>query len=227
MPEFRDRRRTLYTATRSPPTDWGQPTLGRITGSILVYASYCGHHAHVAGARTYDDDGGVGGGTLHGLVRRMGEPGDPGQAFGRAMAENGQPVRAGRTTHPRKRLKPRAGKLVAKGYPYSLRHCSVTGQRADAGATRYACIPIGGAPIRGRSGSGDEGRHPARDNPGHFLPEFEASRRCRTRAYELGAARDMRARTGGPAPVTGAAGEGPVVSGLPTSRCPKGSPNPG
>src|SRR6056297_639326 len=94
------------------PHDWGSH-IGD-SGSIMVNASTW---ALMLTGRVLDDedDGGVAG-TLHGLVRRMGEPVIR-QAVGRAMAEMGNQFVLGRTI---KEAMKRGQGMVAKGYSYSF-----------------------------------------------------------------------------------------------------------
>ncbi len=109
------------------PHDWASH-IGD-SGSILVNASTWG--LLLTGRVLDDDEGGVAG-TLHGLVRRLGEPVIR-RAVGQAMAEMGSQFVLGRTINEAmKRGRP----MVAKGYTYSY---DMLGEaaRTDADALRY------------------------------------------------------------------------------------------
>ncbi|MDJ1006604.1 MAG: bifunctional proline dehydrogenase/L-glutamate gamma-semialdehyde dehydrogenase PutA [Paracoccaceae bacterium] len=135
------------------PHDWASH-IGD-SGSILVNASTW---ALMLTGRVLDDEdeGGVAG-TLHGLVRRLGEPVIR-QAVGRAMAEMGNQFVLGRDIGEAVK---RGSGMVAKGYTYSY---DMLGEaaRTAADATRYfesytAAIEAigtraGGADIRANPG---------------------------------------------------------------------------
>jgi len=135
------------------PHDWASH-IGD-SGSILINASTW---ALMLTGRVLDnrDDAGVVG-TLHGLVRRLGEPVIR-QAVGRAMAEMGNQFVLGRDI--REALKRGAG-MVAKGYSYSF---DMLGEaaRTHADAARYFDSYAGAIEAIGKSaGAGD-----IRDDPG-------------------------------------------------------------
>jgi len=152
------------------PHDWGSH-IGD-SGSILVNASTWGL---MLTGRVLDDedDGGVAG-TLHGLVRRMGEPVIR-QAVGRAMAEMGNQFVLGRTI---KEAMKRGQGMVAKGYSYSF---DMLGEaaRTHADADRYFQSYAGAIAAIGKAATKGD----IRDNPGISVklsalhPRYELAQR--------------------------------------------------
>ena len=144
------------------------------SGSILVNASTW---ALMLTGRVLDDEDDEGvAGTLHGLVRRLGEPVIR-QAVGRAMAEMGNQFVLGRTI--KEALKRGAG-MVAKGYSYSF---DMLGEaaRTQADADGYFDAYAGAIEAIGKAAKGGD----IRDNPGISVklsalhPRYEVGQRDR------------------------------------------------
>ncbi len=133
------------------PHDWASH-IGD-SGSILVNASTW---ALMLTGKVLDDDGAGVAGTLHALVRRMGEPVIR-RAVGQAMAEMGAQFVLGRTIEE---AMGRGEAMVARGYTYSY---DMLGEaaRTEPDALRYhAAYAEAIAAIAGRAGAGDVRRNP-------------------------------------------------------------------
>jgi len=152
------------------PHDWGSH-IGD-SGSIMVNASTW---ALMLTGRVLDDedDGGVAG-TLHGLVRRMGEPVIR-QAVGRAMAEMGNQFVLGRTI---KEAMKRGQGMVAKGYSYSFDMLGEAARTHDDAGRYFESYASAIASIGKAATKGD-----IRDNPGISVklsalhPRYELAQR--------------------------------------------------
>ena len=153
------------------PHDWASH-IGD-SGSILVNASTWGL---LLTGRVLDDTAEGVVGTLHGLVRRLGEPVIR-KAVGQAMAEMGAQFVLGRTIDEAMK---RGEGMVAKGYTYSY---DMLGEaaRTEADALRYhAAYGAAIAAIAARADRGD-----VRENPGISVklsalhPRYEQGQRDR------------------------------------------------
>ncbi len=134
------------------PHDWAAH-LGD-SGSILVNASTWGL---MLTGRVLDDDAEGVAGTLHGLVRRLGEPFIR-KAVGQAMAEMGSQFVLGRNIQE---AMARGDQMVAKGYSYSY---DMLGEaaRTEADALRYHAAYASAISAIGGAAASEE----IRDNPG-------------------------------------------------------------
>ncbi|MDJ1017045.1 MAG: bifunctional proline dehydrogenase/L-glutamate gamma-semialdehyde dehydrogenase PutA [Paracoccaceae bacterium] len=151
------------------PHDWASHVGD--SGSILVNASTW---ALLLTGKVLDDDGAGVAGTLHALVRRLGEPVIR-RAVAQAMAEMGAQFVLGRTIEE---AMARGDSMVTRGYTYSY---DMLGEaaRTEADALRYhAAYTEAIRSIAGRADKGD-----VRQNPGISVklsalhPRYEQSQR--------------------------------------------------